>query len=163
MRDPRRTMQFNSVQRIYSYEGNLAREEMVFMPKPKTRPRQRPQKSERQRQVAAKVARQKKAIRIAAGVFAAAVLVALCVVMLSMNVKNSDLRSEIAALESQVEELRSQNDSKEYDMNSSVDLNYVVQVATEELGMVRSSAGQIRTYNSTDSEYLKQLAGIPKD
>ena len=88
-------------------------------------------------------------------------MVALCVVMLTMVVKNSDLNTDISKLETEWEELRSQNDSKEYDMNVSVDLNYVVQVATQELGMVRSTAGQIRTYDSSDSEYLKQLAEIP--
>ena len=75
--------------------------------------------------------------------------------------KNSDLNTDISRLETEWEELKSQNDSKEYDMNVSVDLNYVVQVATQELGMVRSNAGQIRTYDSSDSEYLKQLAEIP--
>ncbi len=163
MKDPRRTMQFNSVQRIYSSEGSLARKDMVYRPALRTRSGQRLQRTERQKQVAAKVARQKKAIAYAAAVFAAAVLVALLVVMLTLNVSNNNLRSDIAGLESRVEELRSQNDSKEYDMNSSVDLNYVVQVATQEMGMVRSNAGQIRTYSSSDAEYLKQLAGVPKD
>ena len=47
------------------------------------------------------------------------------------------------------------------DLNSAVDLNYVVQVATTELGMVRSTSGQIRTYDSSESEYVQQVAEIP--
>ena len=126
-----------------------------------TRPRRPLQKTERQKQVIRKVDRQKQAIRFSCVGISVAVLVALCVVMLSLIVKNNDLSAEISRIESEWEELKSQNDSKEYDMNTSVDLNHVVEVATKELGMVRSTTGQIRTYDSADTEYVKQLAEIP--
>ena len=160
MRNAKQIDQLNSVERIFA-DGNTVRKEKVYETVRMTRPRRPLQKTERQKQVIRKVDRQKKAIRFSCIGFSVAVLVALCVVMLTMVVKNSDLNTDISKLETEWEELRSQNDSKEYDMNVSVDLNYVVQVATQELGMVRSTAGQIRTYDSSDSEYLKQLAEIP--
>ena len=161
MRNTRQIDQLNRVERIFA-DGNTVRKEKVYETVRMTRPRRPLQKTERQKQVIRKVERQKKAIRFSCIGFSVAVLVALCVVMLSMVVKNSDLNTQISDLETEWEELRSQNDSKEYDMNVSVDLNYVVKVATEELGMVRSTAGQIHTYDSSDAEYIKQLAEIPE-
>ncbi len=162
MRNTKQTDQLNSVDRIFA-DGNTVRKEKLYETVRMTRPRRPLQKTERQKQVIRKVERQKKAIRFSCIGFSVAVLVALCVVMLAMVVKNSDLNTEISKLENQWEELKAQNDSREYDINASVDLNYIVQVATEELGMERSSAGQIRTYDSSDSEYIKQVAEIPTE
>ena len=152
--------QLNSVERLY-VDGNTVRKMKVYETVRITRPRRPLQKTERQKQVIRKVDRQKQAIRLSCIGFSVAVLVALCVVMLSLIVKNNDLNAEISRMETEWEELKAQNDSKEYDMNTSVDLNHVVEVATKELGMVRSTTGQIRIYDSSDSEYVKQLAEIP--
>ena len=160
MRSMKQTDQLNSVERLY-VEGNTVRKLKVYETVRMTRPRRPLQKTERQKQVIRKVDRQKQAIRFSCVGISVAVLVALCVVMLSLIVKNNDLSAEISRIESEWEELKSQNDSKEYDMNTSVDLNHVVEVATKELGMVRSTTGQIRTYDSADTEYVKQLAEIP--
>lgn len=94
---------------------------------------------------------------------AVVLLVALCLTMLTIAGENNGLKTEISKLESQVSELKSQNDSRQYDLNSAVDLNYVVQVATTELGMVRSTSGQIRTYSTAESEYIQQVAEIPTE
>ena len=80
-----------------------------------------------------------------------------------LNLTYEGFKKDISDLESSISELKSQNDSKEYDLNCSVDLNYIVQVATGEMGMVRSSSGQIRTYNSSASEYVQQVAEIPTE
>lgn len=147
----------NSVERIFA-EGNTVRQEVepevvrIRLPKERT---------ERQKQVTRKVSRQKKMINFFLIGVAAVLLVALCVAMLGIAGENNGLKREINVLEAQVSELKSQNDSREYDLNSAVDLNYVVQVATTELGMVRSTAGQIRTYDSSESEYVQQVAEIP--
>ncbi len=149
--------QVNSVERIFA-EGNTVRREVepevvrIRLPKERT---------ERQKQVTRKVSRQKKMINFFLIGVAAVLLVALCVAMLGIAGENNGLKREINVLEAQVSELKSQNDSRQYDLNSAVDLNYVVQVATTELGMVRSTAGQIRTYDSSESEYVQQVAEIP--
>ena len=162
MRNTKQTDQLNRVERIFA-DGNTVRKEKLYETVRMTRPRRPLQKTERQKQVFRKVEMQKRAIRFSCIGFSVAVLVALCVVMLSMVVKNSDLNTEISNLEVEWEDLKSRNDSKEYDINASVDLDYIVQVATQELGMVRNTAGQIRTYDSSDSEYIKQLAEIPTE
>ncbi len=149
--------QMNSVERIFA-EGNTVRRgvepEVVRIRLPKER-------TERQKQVTRKVSRQKKMINFFLICAAAVLLVALCVAMLGIAGENNGLKREINVLEAQVSELKAQNDSRQYDLNSAVDLNYVVQVATTELGMVRSTSGQIRTYDSSESEYVQQVAEIP--
>ena len=155
----RNNSQLNNVERIFT-EGNTVRVEVISEPDVIRLPRER---TERQRQVSQKVHRQKVLLAFAVGLAATVLLVALCVVMLNISGENSGLKKEISALESSISELKSQNDSKEYDLNCSVDLNYIVQVATGDLGMVRSSSGQIRTYNSSASEYVQQVAEIPTE
>lgn len=152
-------VQLNKVERLFA-DGNGLCVEVVREPRPIRLPKER---TERQKKANRKVVRQKRIIRGVGITFAIVLLVALCVTMLKLTGDNSGLKNDINKLEAQVSELRSQNDSKEYDLNSSVDLNYVVQVATQELGMVRSSAGQIRTYNSSESEYVQQVAEIPTE
>ena len=147
----------NSVERIFA-EGNTVRREVepelvrIRLPKERT---------ERQKQVTRKVSRQKRMISVFIVGVAAVLLVALCVAMLGIAGENNGLKREINVLEAQVSELKSQNDSRQYELNSSVDLDYVVQVATTELGMIRSTSGQIRTYDSSESEYVQQVAEIP--
>ena len=147
----------NSVERIFA-EGNTVRREVepevvrIRLPKERT---------ERQKQVTRKVSRQKRMISVFFVGVGAVLLVALCIAMLGIAGENNGLKREINSLEAQVTELKSQNDSRQYELNSSVDLNYVVQVATTELGMIRSTSGQIITYDSAESEYVQQVAEIP--
>ncbi len=155
----RNDSQLNNVERIFT-EGNTVRVEVISEPEVIRLPRER---TERQKQVSRKVHRQKVLLAFALGLAAMVLLVALCVVMLNISGENNGLKKEISVLESSISELKSQNDSKEYDLNCSVDLNYIVQVATGDMGMVRSSSGQIRTYNSSASEYVQQVAEIPTD
>ena len=154
-----RKSQVNSVERIFA-EGNTIRLAQEAEPVRIRLPRER---TERQRQASRKVSRQKKMISVFVTGIAAVLLVALCIAMLTIVGENNGLKKEISDLEIQVSELKSQNDSRQYDLNSSVDLNYVVQVAENELGMVRSTSGQIRTYSSSESEYIQQVAEIPTD
>ena len=149
----------NSVQRIFA-DGNTIRLANEAEPVRIRLPRER---TERQRQASRKVSRQKRMISVFLTGIAAVLLVALCITMLTIAGENNGLKTEISRLESQVSELKSQNDSRQYDLNSAVDLNYVVKVATEELGMIRSTSGQIRTYSTAESEYIQQVAEIPTE
>lgn len=110
-----------------------------------------------------KVAAQKRRLRAAAYTAAGAVVLGICMLMLSAVIQNNNLSSEISTLEAELEELTAQNDSREYEIDSSVDLNDIIETATEELGMVRSTADQIITYSESDSEYVQQVAEIPDE
>ena len=111
----------------------------------------------------AAVRRQNSFIRAAAGMMIASVMLFLVILLLNGSVKSNALMTEIGALEKEYNTIVSQNDSKEYDINRSVDLNTVIRTATEEYGMVRGNVDQIITYRADDSEYIQQLAEIPKN
>ena len=109
-----------------------------------------------------KVQSQMRIVRFAAAVAAVIVVMAVAVVMLSAVVKNNSLTAQINRMETQLSELTAQNDSKEYDINRSVNMNTVMKVA-EEMGMIRGNASQIVTYENADSEYIQQVAAIPQE
>jgi len=111
---------------------------------------------------ARKVEAQRRRVRTAVGVVAVVMVLVVAMLMLSAVVKNNSLSTEISRVEAELSELKAQNDSREYDINRSVNMNTVIKVA-EELGMVRGNASQIITYENSDSEYIQQVAAIPQD
>lgn len=112
---------------------------------------------------ARKAESQKRRIRTAVGVVAVVMVLLIAMMMLTEVVKNNSLTSQINSIEAELAELTAQNDSREYDINRSVNMNTVIKVATEELGMVRGNASQIVTYENSDSEYIQQVAAIPQE
>lgn len=70
--------------------------------------------------------------------------------------------NQIEKLEKEIEVLKADNDALETRINTSVDLDYVYKVATEELGMVYANKNQVRLYNKTESEYVRQYEDIPE-
>ena len=96
------------------------------------------------------------------GIAAAAVILLCGMTLISMDI-NDQLSKEIAGIEDQIDELEVYNDARAYEIDSSLDINEVIRVATEELGMVRGSASQIVTYSTKNSEYLQQVAAVPTE
>ena len=69
----------------------------------------------------------------------------------------------IAALEAQLSELRTENDDEYNRVTTSVDLEEVRDIAINELGMVYAGADQVVLYDSEGSDYMKQYAEIPEE
>lgn len=67
----------------------------------------------------------------------------------------------IARLESQLNNLKLDNDERENRIASSVNLEEVKQTAIRELGMQYAREGQIITFNSEDNDYVLQKGEIP--
>ena len=86
----------------------------------------------------------------------------LCVNYLQLQSNVAARLNNIEALEKSIETLKADNDALETRINTSVDLDYVYQVATEELGMVYANKKQVRLYNRTESEYVRQYEDIPE-
>lgn len=107
--------------------------------------------------------RKERLIRNISVAAASVIVIGFCVTLLSTISRNNELTSQVNRINNQIEELKILNDAKEYDIDGSVDLDYVVQVATQELGMVRGSASQIVTYETQNSEYVQQVAEIPTE
>ncbi len=86
----------------------------------------------------------------------------LCVSYLQLQSSITARLDRIEALEERIETLKADNDALETRINTSVDLDYVYKVATEELGMVYANKNQVRLYNKTESEYVRQYEDIPE-
>ena len=67
----------------------------------------------------------------------------------------------ITSLESEYNSLKDQNDEAYNRITSSVDLAEVKRVAMEELGTTYAQEGQIVTYASDNSDYVRQYSLIP--
>ena len=86
----------------------------------------------------------------------------LCVNYLQLQSNVAARLNNIEALEKSIETLKADNDALETRIHTSVDLDYVYKVATEELGMVYANKDQVRLYNRTESEYVRQYEDIPE-
>jgi cell division protein FtsL len=67
----------------------------------------------------------------------------------------------ISTLENQLNDLKLENDEKYSRINSNVDLESVKKVAIGELGMKYASEGQVETFSTEKSDYVRQVADIP--
>lgn len=108
------------------------------------------------------VQRQRSLIRAAAVMMVASVSLFLVISLLNGSVKSNALMTEISQLEREYNTIASQNDAKEYDINRSVDLSTIIATA-ESYGMERGNVDQIITYRTDDSEYIQQIAEIPRN
>ena len=68
----------------------------------------------------------------------------------------------VEAMEMELEALRTENDALEQSIDTSVDLNYVYDVAVNELGMVHAGESNTIKYDKTESEYVRQYESITK-
>ncbi|MDO5345038.1 MAG: hypothetical protein Q4E91_04780 [Lachnospiraceae bacterium] len=94
---------------------------------------------------------------------AAVVTVMVCINYLKLQSESTALQKEVTSLSTQLSELKLENDSKYNRIISSVDLEEVKDVAMNELGMVYASESQIKTYDSAESDYVKQYREIPAE
>ena len=68
----------------------------------------------------------------------------------------------ISVLERQLNELKVANEEDYSRISSSVDLEEIRRIAIQELGMQYAQEGQIISFASENSDYVKQMAEIPQ-
>lgn len=68
----------------------------------------------------------------------------------------------ISRLESQLNNLKLENDEEYSRITSSIDLEEVKRIAIQELGMKYAEEGQIITFSGEGSDYVRQVADIPQ-
>ncbi|MBD5134902.1 MAG: cell division protein FtsL [Lachnospiraceae bacterium] len=144
--------------------GNTARQ-LQAVPERKRRERQEKQKKELSQSVKKN---REKALQMSMGyvLFLAAVtitVVVVCFNYLKLHADISATTSNITNLTSSIDTLTAQNDALDYSINSYTDVNYIVRVAVEELGMVQASKDQVSYYKSTESEFMKQFTDVPEE
>jgi len=116
---------------------------------------------------AAKSARRRQSVSIA---FPALVLMALCITaVLYIGFQYLSLRSSVdthmanvRSLETQLEQIRVENDALEQSIETNVDLSYVYDVAINKLGMVHAGAENVIRYDKTENQYVRQYEQIPQ-
>ena len=84
-----------------------------------------------------------------------------CVSYLQVQSSITTMNKEISILESNLTKMTSENDVRESIIETSMDLKYIYQVATNELGMVYPQDNQVIDYESIVSDYVRQYGDIP--
>lgn len=85
-----------------------------------------------------------------------------CVRYLQMQSRVTASMDNINKLESTLNSLKAENDAEYNRVMSSVDLETIRKIATEELGMVYADEDQVVLYDSKDTDYVRQYQDVPK-
>ncbi len=78
-----------------------------------------------------------------------------------MNINQSNEKNaRILALQEELNTLRENNNQKKLSIDTSVDYNYIYDVAIKELGMIHAGSENVIKYESGESEYVIQYDDI---
>lgn len=86
-----------------------------------------------------------------------------CVNYLQLQAETTSRIKNIAALELQLEELKKENNDNYTRIMTSVDLDYIKDVAINELGMVYATEDQVILYENKTRDYVRQNGEIPEE
>ncbi len=145
-------------QNAYYVQGNTVRKAQPVRQMPE-RPQKRVSNSVRKNRERAK--------HMSAGyvLFLCAALVSAGIILVYYIGLQSDITNSvkhIAALERQLNGLKVANEENYSRISSSVDLEEIRRIAIQELGMQYAKEGQIISFASENSDYVKQMAEIPR-
>ena len=152
--------------KIYVY-GNTVRQ-MNAVPQRRTgRTRQQQQQKTQTKKLSATARRKRiraRQITMPYVVFLSAVVIvslAVCINYVQLKSANTTYHAELVEKETSINEAKMLNDATYEKLMASIDLNYVRDVAINKLGMVYAQEGQIITYSSQESDYIKQYSDVP--
>lgn len=94
---------------------------------------------------------------------AVAVIGAASVMYINLQSDITGHLKTISSLESQITDVKSDNDAAEKRINSSVDIAAVKDAAMNQLGMIYASADQIVHYSVDKEDYMDQYEDIPNN
>lgn len=145
-------------QNAYYVQGNTVRKAQPVRQMPE-RPKKKVNNSVRKNRERAK--------HMSAGyvLFLCAALVSAGIILVYYIGLQSDITNSvkhIAALERQLNALKVANEEDYTRISSKVDLEEIRRIAIQELGMQYAKEGQIISFASENSDYVKQMAEIPK-
>ena len=126
--------------------------------------KERKERQKKNRRVARR--NQEKALRMSMGYVSFCTMAVLisCVVCVTYIQLQSDITSRmkhISTLESQITDLKADNDAAIQRIDLSTDLEDVKYKAIHELGMKYAGPGQIVYYTVEDSDYMNQYSDLP--
>ena len=85
----------------------------------------------------------------------------VCFQYLSIQTSINGRMNHIQTLQDDISGLRQDNKALQTRIDTYYNLDYIYQVATQELGMTYASADQVIVYNRTESEFVRQYDDIP--
>ena len=160
----RRVNSRSDKQKVYrTYEeGNAVRELEVFPEEQERRKKHsgKPKVSAQTRQ------NRRRAMNLSPGylVFLSAVCIAallLCVQYLQLKASYTEQTEHLDGLESELSQLKSDNDAYYNQVQASVDMEGIRKKAVEELCMHYADESQIQYYSTQDSSYVRQYRDVP--
>ena len=86
-----------------------------------------------------------------------------CVNYLQLQAETTSRVKHIASLETELEDLRKENNDNYTRIMTSVDLDHIRDVAINELGMVYAEPNQVILYDGGTDDYVRQNSSIPSD
>lgn len=86
-----------------------------------------------------------------------------CVNYLHLQAETTSRVKHIASLETELEDLRKENNDNYTRIMTSVDLDHIRDVAINELGMVYAEPNQVILYDGGTDDYVRQNGSIPSD
>ena len=90
------------------------------------------------------------------------ITVGVCALYLQMQSENSIKRKNIASLESQILELRTDNDAAYNRIETSINMEEIKNTAMNEMGMVYPSEDQIIYFSVETNDYMNLYQDIPE-
>ncbi len=93
---------------------------------------------------------------------AVAVSIILCINYLMVQMEITEAKSGIMELKSGIEVMFDQNNALEFEIDSFIDVDYIISEAKEKLGMVVPNKNQIVSYENSNNEYMSQYSDVPK-
>ncbi len=166
---PNRTANHNNRNRAYQIEGNTVRR-MEAMPdyRQERRDRQQREREEELRKRRRAAARnQEKALRMSKSyvvflTMAVTVFGVFCGAYIKLQSDVTARMKTIASLESQITDLKADNDEAYKRINTAVDLDAIKETAINNLGMFYATEDQIVYYSVDKTDYMNQYNEIPQ-
>ena len=154
--------------KTYYVDGNTVR---VLGAEPARRPHLTPEEREeiRRRKARRNAARRnrERAMSMSRG---SVLFLTLCVIVsafaavscVQIRARITDRMKSITRLESQITDLKADNDARYKEITTAVDLDEVKAVATEKLGMKYAAEDQVEYYTVEKSSFMDQHSDIPR-
>lgn len=151
----------------YYVNGSTVRK-MEAQPLKKERPDQRKIEEDRKKQLRRNAARRnrERALYMSRGYVAfltvcVAIVAIAAVSLIQIQSQVTQRMENIASLESQVTNLKADNDARYKEIITSVDLDYIKNVAMSQLGMKYASQEQIIYFSVENDNFMDQYSDIP--
>ena len=85
-----------------------------------------------------------------------------CIEFLMLQHEVSKMEKDIVSMEQNLAAIRNENDAAYEQINTVYDLDYVYNIAVNELGMVYPNNNEVILFEKADESFVRQYADIPK-